>query len=197
MTLQQEFSQGLKKLSQGLTCDEISILDERLFKILMLFGSNLKGQSLSAFERLANQLAEILSSIKEILVSRSEVPDSLMVTLIKLASSVTDSKFTAELSEILKAKLASSSRSKLNEQFLMLFNEGILARRIEDKFDFRQPTIASAIVSSKMDTKSLEYYQLAKYLLNVEKENFGNWLPMVRYLIDDDKYDLANQWFVN
>ncbi len=195
--LQQDYSKGLRKLAQGLTCDELSVLDERIFKILLIYGSNLKNQPLSAFDRFAERAAVIIQSFKEGLAVVSEISDSLAVTLIKFASTVTSDKLTNDFVEYLKAKLGSGSRSTFSEAALMLYNQGVLNRRIESDFDFRQPLIASTILASKMDSRSLEYYQLAKYLLNVEKENFSNWLPMTRYLIDSGKYDLAAQWLFN
>lgn len=184
----------MRKLAQGLTCNELSILDERVFKIILIYGSNLKNQPLSAFDKFAKQAVEVMQLLKEALVSIPRISESLAITLIKLAATVANEKFTTDFAEVLKAKLLSGSQSKFSEAASMLYNRGVLTREMESNFDFRQPLIAATILSSKMDTKSLEYYQLAKYLLNVEKENFGNWLPMVRYLIDNDKYELATQW---
>lgn len=184
----------MRKLAQGLACNELSILDERVFKIILIYGSNLKNQPLSAFDKFAKQAVEVMQLLKEALVSIPRISESLAITLIKLAATVANEKFTTDFAEVLKAKLLSGPQSKFSEAASMLYNRGVLTREMESNFDFRQPLIAATILSSKMDTKSLEYYQLAKYLLNVEKENFGNWLPMVRYLIDNDKYELATQW---
>ncbi len=117
-----------------------------------------------------------------------------MVTLIKLASMFCDKQI---LESFLAAAIQLSKTDAVqnnSKSIASTFNSSIFSKNVGPNFDFRQPLIATSMILSLNDITSPEFYPLAKYLLNVQKDNFGNWLPMIRYLIGKQKFELANQW---